>query len=136
MKYLGIDYGDKRIGIALSDPEAHIAFPQETLENHGENKVIQHIAAFIKKEHITCIVLGLPVSFNGGDSEQTKKVRQFGSVLEKKVDIPVVFENEMLTTHLARSEGVAKKHVDASAAALILQSHLDRLKSEARNSKF
>ena len=128
MRYLGIDYGDARIGIALSDPDGTIAFPQETIQNRGDNEVVRRISGFVKKEHIGHVILGLPISFDGGESEQTKKVRQFAIRLREKISIPLEFENEMLTTKIAKDGGVAKEHADASAAALMLQSYLDKTK--------
>lgn len=125
MKYLGIDYGDKRVGLAWSDSEGKIAFPRKTLANVG-NRVCAEIKKIAKKENISEIVLGLPVTFGGQDSEQTKKVRQFAKKLQGALTLKIEFENEILSSRIARRSAGAKKNVDESAAAIILQSYLDK----------
>lgn len=127
MRYLGIDHGDKRIGIALSDEEGRIAFPLLTINNNGNAPVSRALKELIQKEHIERMVMGLPVSLDGRETDQTKKVRSFTAYLERHIDISVVFKNEMLTSHMAEREGIKKEHIDESSAALILQSYLDRI---------
>lgn len=119
MRFLGIDYGKKRIGIALSDSGGLIAFP------HGTAKTLQDIVALIKKEEPERIVIGLPIPFGGRESLQTREVRAFAARLRAAVQLPIAFENEVLTTKIARRNAVAGK-ADAAAAALILQAYLDR----------
>ena len=119
MRYLGIDYGKKRIGIALSDPGGLIAFP------HGTMKTLKDIVALVGKEEPEAIVVGLPISFGGRASEQTREVRAFAARLREAVQLPIAFENEVLTTRIARRHTEPGK-ADAAAAALILQAYLDR----------
>lgn len=126
MKYLGIDYGGKRVGLALSDEEGRIAFPRETVENRGPAKLAGYLKKLISRENVEKVIVGLPLGQDGKDTEQTKQVRNFIEALHREITIPIELENELLTTSIARGEGVAKEHVDASAAALILQSYLDR----------
>ncbi len=126
MKYLGIDYGDKRVGIAISDPRGKIAFPRITLlHNVG---LIKNLESMVDTEKVSKIVVGLPIAFDGSDTEQSRKTRVFAEELKKNVNIPVDFENEIFTTHLVERAGVKKEHTDESSAALILQSYLDKLK--------
>lgn len=119
MRFLGIDYGKKRIGIALSDPGGLIAFP------HGTVKTLKDIVALVKKEEPEAIVIGLPVPFGGRPSEQTREVRTFAARLREAVQLPIAFENEVLTTKIARRHAEPGK-TDAAAAAIILQAYLDR----------
>ena len=119
MRFLGVDYGKKRIGVAFSDPGGLIAFP------HGTLKTFREVVAFIKKEEPEAIVVGLPVSFGGRASEQTREVRAFAERLREAVQLPIALENEILTTKIARRHTEPGK-ADAAAAAIILQAYLDR----------
>ncbi len=128
MRHLGIDYGRKRIGIAISDPEGKIAFPRRVLTRHSTVQAIREIAELMKCEKIEQVVIGLPASLDGRETKMTEEVRAFARVLQKQIKCAVAFENEMLTTKIARQAGVKKEHRDASSAALILQSYLDRIR--------
>ena len=79
MKYLGLDYGDKRIGVAISEEEGKIAFPRTTLENSPS--VFSEIKKMCEEEKVGKIILGLPVSFSGELSAQAKAVQRFGDAL-------------------------------------------------------
>lgn len=122
MRYLGIDHGKKRIGLALSDPGGLIAFP------HGTVKNLSEVLRVIEKEDVESIVIGMPVSFRGRVSYQAQEVKVFAASLRKRVELPIAFENEVLTTKLARQHTEPGK-ADASAAAIILQSYLDRIRA-------
>ena len=137
MRYLGIDYGGKRIGTAVSDDQGTIAFPKATILNRGTRPVLVELRFLVEKEHIGHIVVGLPLSMDGSDTEQTKIVRLFVYALQDDISLPVDFENEMLTSRLVEREGAASGHVDEASAALILQSYLDKQnsKSQAPNRK-
>ena len=126
MKYLGIDYGQKRIGVAISDEDGKIAFPKETIENIDEEESISKLQKLAEREKIEKIVVGLPVSFSGEKNPQSEKVQIFAEKLFEIAKFPVEFENEILTTKLA-AKGSTKKNIDASSAALILQSYLDKI---------
>ena len=126
MRYLGIDYGSKRIGIAISDEEGRIAFPRVTFDGTDEKKALLEIQDIVKKEAISKIIIGIPISFGGQSTAQTKVVRQFGDTLSPLVQLPVEFENEILTSKMGRDAGIPKDRLDASAAAIILQSYLDK----------
>lgn len=131
----GIDYGEKRIGVAISDTSQIIASPLKAIiANKNLQKTAELIAAeFISFAPLNKIVLGLPLHMNGKDSPMSLKVRELALLLEKLFNIPVVLWDERLTTAqvertLKEAEMSRKKQVrylDAMAAAAILQSYLD-----------
>lgn len=122
-RILGIDFGTKRVGIALSDEEEKMAFPHSVLENP---KALEEIKRIIQEEKIAEIALGLPLRLEDmQDTEMTKEVRAFAEEL-KKIGIPVLFEHEFLSSKEAGREKENREYVDASAAALILQTYLER----------
>lgn len=128
MRRLGIDYGDKRIGIAISDEEGRFAFPKMILQNtpHLFND-LKEIVSLEYFDKIIAVVVGLPQNFKGEDTQQTQKVRVFARRLEKELGVEVIFENEILTSRqIEKTDASAKSLIDASSAALILQGHLDR----------
>jgi putative holliday junction resolvase len=127
MRYLGIDYGTKRMGIAVSDEEGKIAFPLSRLSVVGFQLTVKRIQEIITKKSVEGIVVGVPVPFGGGESAQTREARAFGEKLQKALQLPVEFENELLTTKMAFRGGVAKNKVDAASAAILLQSYLDKI---------
>lgn len=126
MRYFGIDYGLKRIGIAVSDDNGRMAFPAGVIINRGKGAALNRIAQRIKIENIGLIVVGLPVGLDGKATEQTGITQSFIASLKKIVPLPIETENEMLTSRMAVAAGMEDGHIDASSAAIILQSYLDR----------
>ena len=127
MKYLGIDYGTKRIGVAVSDDTASLAFPLTTIKT-GE-KALPEILELIRKNSVEKVVLGESRDFKGEVNLVMKKVEQFKKDLEELSGLPILYQPEFLTSALASREGkTPKEKLDASAAALILQSFLDTIK--------
>lgn len=124
MRYLGIDYGSKRVGIALSDEGGQIALPYRTISN--TKTLFTEITEVIKKEGVGRIVVGIPVPFSGNESEQTREVKKFAEKLEKLSAIKVDAENEIFSTKIARASGVPEHKLDTASAAIILQSYLDK----------
>lgn len=141
MRFLGIDYGTKRIGLALSDENATLAFPKEIISNDSDT--FRKIGDIIKKENITDIVVGESVDFKGHLNALSARIEIFILDLEQKFNLPVFKQKEFLTSVEARKGGQSKKtlspsqahskfkqiksgRIDASAAALILQRYLDR----------
>ena len=127
MSILGIDYGDKKIGLAKS--AGRLAVPLMILENKGSNFVLKKIQEVCESEDIEAMVVGVPVSLKGGgESKQHKKVLDFIkklSVLNKKI----ILEDERLSTKMAYniSKDVKKRgEDDATSAMLILQNYLDK----------
>ncbi len=127
MKYLGIDYGEKRIGIAVSDDSGIIAFPHATIEN--TSSTLFEIKKICDAEKAAHIIIGMPMLI-GEVSPLMRTIQRFGEALERFVEIPVAYENEIFTTKMATQGGAKKNTVDQSSAALILQSYLDRPEEE------
>lgn len=130
---MGLDVGDKRIGIALSDEGAWIASPRETLERSGNRKDIRHMLDLARREDVSEIVVGMPFSLDGSRGPQALKVERFVEALQSETDIRVTTWDERLTTVSAErallegdvSRAKRKKTIDRVAAALILQGYLD-----------
>ena len=129
MRYLGIDYGARWIGIAVSDDEGAIAFPKTNIEARTDTVRIREIKKIIKIENIGCIVVGLPIHMNGREGLSAARTRAFASKIQKSFGLPIFFENELLTSRIATHAHGSHARVDAQAAALILQSYLDRLQA-------
>lgn len=124
MKIIGIDYGEKRVGMAISDDSGKMAFPFSVLENN--DKLLGKIKDIIERENVKKIVVGESKDFSGKPNMIMKDIEMFINSLESQIDLNVVLEPEFLTSHQAeRYTGKNSMH-DASAAAIILQSYLDR----------
>ncbi|KKU13272.1 MAG: hypothetical protein UX17_C0022G0005 [Parcubacteria group bacterium GW2011_GWC2_45_7] len=130
MRILGIDYGTKRVGVAIGDTESRVAVPYDTLEFGGATLECLH--EIIEREKIDLIIIGLPLTTGGEESKSSVLVRQFIKEL-KSLGIPVEMQDERFTTKevekITRGYGKARKGVDkdAAAAALILQSFLEQI---------
>ncbi len=122
MKILGIDYGLKHIGIAISDDERKMAFPYETLKN--DKKVFDRLSDIAEKEKIYKIIIGLPLNKKMRATSQTTEVENWAETLIQKVETPIDFENEVLTSQEAARGGA--RNIHSAAAAIILQSYLNR----------
>ncbi len=127
MRYIGIDYGTKRIGIALSDDDGRMAFPAGIIENQGNDTAPKEVAKRIVKENIGFVVVGLPVELDGKETEQSHVTRSFIEDLKKSTPIGIETQNEMFTSRMASESGMKDHHIDASSAAIILQSYLDKI---------
>lgn len=114
------------MGLALSDEDGNLAFPYTVIQNKERARIMRAIRKVIKNEGVTRIVIGMPRALSGDDTAETKIVLRFMKEIKKQFSLPVMEENEMFTTRLAR-EG-STNNIDASAAALILQSYLDKHK--------
>ena len=124
MRYLGIDYGAKRVGIAFSDIEGGMAFPHAVLPN--DKKLISTIKELCDKEHIAEIVLGESLDYKMKPNVIMEKITPFKKELEEVTVLPVHFEREFMTSAAAGHLQGKGEMIDASAAALILQSYLDK----------
>ena len=123
-KLLGVDYGTKHVGLALSDDTEHLAFPYATFNN--DSALLENIMAVIKEQSIVAVVIGESITYKRKENPLMEKIRSFKSLLEQKAHLTVYFEPEWMTTVEARRTMNTPKLVDASAAALILQRYLDR----------
>ena len=130
---LGIDYGEKRVGLALSDRLNLIASPYKTLQYKSENDLISELKKIVIDKEIEVFVLGLPLNMKGEDSDQTKKVRRFKNLLSI-LELPIVYEDERFSSIIAKNSlvlqnvktGHNKSEIDRTAAAIILQQYLDK----------
>ncbi|MEJ2048977.1 MAG: Holliday junction resolvase RuvX [Calditrichota bacterium] len=137
---MAIDYGEKRVGLALSDPTLTIAQSLDTVVYQSRKKLITILKEIIIQYNIKKIILGLPLTMKGSDSLKTVEVREFGAELENQIDIPLVFFDERLTSiqaqQIIRQFGKKpSKHrakIDQIAARTLLQTYLDREKHTGR----
>ncbi len=126
MTILGIDYGTKRVGVALSDTSEVLAFPKETITN--SKHLIPALETICKKEGARIVVLGHSVDSQGRDNTVMERMHPFKEELEKTLGIPVIFEQESWSSMEATRFQGKNENIDASAAAIILQRFLDRKK--------
>ena len=130
---LGIDFGSKRVGLALSDRLYLIASPYKTLNYISEKELIAQLKSIVYENNIEIFVLGLPINMKGEDTIQTKKVRNFKKLLSG-LGLPVIYEDERLSSISAKNSlvlqniktGHNKGAIDRTAAAIILQQYLDK----------
>lgn len=123
VRVLALDYGSARCGCALSDPSGTLATPIEHVERPATRRGVGRIAALVRDRGVELVVVGLPLSMSGGDSDQTREARAFAERLEAELPVPVELYDERLTTRLAqRSGGTASE--DSRAAAHLLESWL------------
>ncbi len=134
---MGLDVGDKTIGVALSDPMFLIANPLETIKRKKASLDIQRLVELINENDVEEIVVGLPKNMNNSIGPQSMKVMSFVDLLKKQTDKEIVYQDERMTT--IQSERVLidmdvrrenrKEHIDKIAASFILQTYLDRRKN-------
>ena len=124
MKYLAVDFGEKRIGLATSDATGLIATPRRTLARGSDERAVREIVEFLRREEVGEIVLGIPHHADGRENELAARVRSFGRKLEKAAELPVRTVNEHLTTRAAESRDPGRAGADAAAAAVILEEFL------------
>lgn len=123
MRYLGIDYGAKRVGLAISDETGGFAFPLRVLEN--EKSLIDKISLLCKSNGVTEIVIGESLDFAQKENEIMKEIKPFAENLKKKLGLPVHLHPEFLTSQEADRLQGRNNMRDASAAALILRHYLE-----------
>jgi len=128
MRYLGIDYGAKRVGVALSDEGGTLAFPREVLSN--DKNLVSKLGQIVRTESVAEIVIGESLNYSGSANAIVVEVEEFISKIETEFKIPIHKEKEFLTTVEARRYHENGKKVDASAAALILQRYLDKINNK------
>lgn len=135
MRILGIDVGNKTIGIALSDPLGYTAQGITTIRRKKEEEDIKQLKELCEKYEVDTIVCGLPKNMNGTIGFQSEKVLRFCEVIKENIDVPIKMWDERLTTVAANramleadlSRKKRKKLVDKIAATFILQGYLDSL---------
>jgi putative pre-16S rRNA nuclease len=138
VRLIGVDFGERRIGLAVSDPTGTLARPVKTIERKPSDRdvvelLLSTIIELSNDEDISCIVFGLPTRLDGSDNLQTPRVKTVIRLLSARLTIPIVTQDERLSSHeaeqrLALGEKDWRKRkakVDAAAAAVILQDYLD-----------
>lgn len=137
MKVLGIDYGSKRIGVAISDELGITARPLAVIERKSLDRDLDVLENMVRDNNVERIVLGLPLRLDGTRGIQCEKVEKFAAALKERLPIPIVFRDEALSTReaddLMISAGInsrkRRKMVDKIAAKVILQDYLNSLHS-------
>lgn len=138
MKLICFDIGDKRVGVACSDPFMSMALPQKTYWRKNFKKDIEYLANLAKEKGATRIVCGLPLNFDGSVALQTKVTLSFIEALKQATDIEVITNDERFTTKLATRDLILanvrredrKNYVDSVAASYILEDYMNKLKNE------
>jgi len=133
-RILGLDYGSKRVGVAVSDEMQMIAQPLEFIPAEPRSKLLHRVAEIIDEKRVACVVIGLPRNMDGTYGAAAESVRAFIEVLRGSVTLPIETWDERLTTVQANRDLIAanvrrrdrKGRVDKTAAAILLQSYLDR----------
>ncbi|WP_306484794.1 Holliday junction resolvase RuvX [Anaerococcus sp.] len=136
-RIMGLDVGNKTIGVALSDPMFLLANALETIKRKKASTDIERIKEIVEENDVNLIIVGLPKNMNNTIGPQAMRVISFVDLLKKQVDVEVVYEDERMTT--IQSEAVLmdmevrrenrKKYIDKIAATFILQTYLDRRKN-------
>ena len=134
MRFLGIDHGSSYLGLAVGDNESYLSLPFDTIAEKDTREQLAQVEQIILDENIDAIVVGLPLSMDGGSSAQTESTLSFINGLSGLVSIPVHREDERLSSKLGeqlKKDSPGGKFDDhALAAASILQVYLDRLKND------
>lgn len=141
MRILGLDFGSRTVGVAISDPLGLTAQGVETIERKEENKLRKtcaRIEELIAEYGAEAIVLGLPKNMNNTEGDRAEKSKKFGAMLEQRTGLPIILWDERLTTVAAEQilieSGVRRENrkavIDKVAACLILQGYLDRLQGQ------
>lgn len=143
MRILGLDPGERRIGIAISDPTGTLAHPLQTLVRGSREEDFAAIAALVAEHDVDLVVVGWPLSLDGTEGPQARRVARYTDALAACLPVPVVSWDERFTTAAAdeilrqirgrkgRRRARARDQVDAIAAAVILQSYLDSVDQSA-----
>ena len=132
-RLMGIDYGEVRIGIALSDPLQIISKPYEVLHNSNDEKVWEELLKIVNEKKVGKIILGLPLNLKSQDTKKTIEVREFADELKKRIDIPLIFQDERYTSvdanetlkKMGYSIKESRKVIDKVAASIILKNYMD-----------
>ncbi|UCF17800.1 MAG: Holliday junction resolvase RuvX, partial [Phycisphaerales bacterium] len=130
MRYLAIDYGAKRTGLAICDASETIASPLKAI--HGQKGLLKQIAEVINAENVEAVVLGLPLNMDGSESDQTRLVLKFSEKVKEILRLPVFLQDERLSSFTAAerlaaanlTKGKMRQRLDAVAAAEILEAFL------------
>lgn len=134
-RFVGLDVGDRRIGVAVSDPTGSLASPVEVYQRRGPSQDVQHVVDLVHEYEASAVVVGLPKNMNGTEGPQAEKTREFADALETQ-GLSVALWDERLSTVEATRRMVEQRRkrrgiqqrIDSEAAALILQTYLDHVR--------
>ncbi len=136
MRVLAIDWGERRIGLSISDPSGILVTPLPFIENKGKDASLEKIKKIVEEYHVERIVMGIPKDINGELGKKAKNYKKIGDKIEKETGIPLDFFDERYTTQLA--ERILREHPkkktkrkelkDSLSASIILEGYLERLK--------
>ena len=122
-RILAIDYGEKRVGIAISDATKTIAQPKPYILNTEKQKLIE----FIKTSEVEEILLGLPIGLSGQDTKSTQKVREFQSWLQGQASVPIKLIDERFTTKEIQRSQKDREMIDSLVAQKMLERYLEKI---------
>ena len=130
---MALDVGEKRIGVALSDPGGVLASPHRIIDSAGTDADVTTVLTIAAEREVGEIVVGLPISLDGAEHGQAVKIREFAAALAARSPLPLVFQDERYSTVTAtnlrresgKRRGRGRQHLDDAAAAVILQEYLD-----------
>lgn len=139
MRYLSIDYGIKRSGLAICDSSETIVSPFGVIRDR--KKLFEKIVSLVKTENVDAVVLGLPLNMDDSEGPQARLVQRFAERLKKHISVPVYLQDERLSSFAAEkklsgvelSKTKRREHIDAIAAAEILEAFLERKKQGGQN---
>ena len=131
MRILGLDFGSKTVGVAITDPLGMTAQGMEIVRRESPNKL--RIETIIKENDVELIVLGLPVNMDGSSGERVEKTKEFADMLTRRSGVEIIFQDERLTTveayEIMNEAGIKRedryKYVDQIAATIILEDYLN-----------
>ena len=138
MRLLGLDVGEKRIGVALSDPEGILIRPLEVIQRRSKRQDFEAIDRLVEQWDVERVVVGLPLTSEGGVGPQARRIKRYTRELARVISTPIDFVDERYSTvdalEVMRTVGLSPKRqrerVDAVAAAVILQSYVDSRRSQ------
>lgn len=140
MRMMGLDVGEKRIGVALSDDTGTFVFPFTTIVRTASEKAdLRSIVRIIEEEGVSKVIVGIPIMLSGKEAIQAEKIRAFADKLAKRLRIPLEYwderystvEAERLLIDAGKSREARKNIIDKAAAAIILQSYIDAKGSDS-----
>lgn len=132
MRYLAIDYGTRRTGLAICDPGETIVSPLTVLQNR--ESLLLKVVQIVEDENVEAVILGLPLNMDGSEGPQSQLVKKFADQLQARLHIPILFQDERLSSFGAEEKlapanltrGKMKERLDAVAAAEILEAFLEQ----------
>lgn len=140
MRTLALDVGERRVGVAVSDPLGLLARPLDVITRRSKREDFEAIARLVEEQEASRVVVGHPLSMDGQPGPQAQRVERYAAALAEHLDVPVILWDERLSTveaeRLLRESGETSREfrsrVDAVAAAVILQSYLDAAEERER----